>query len=136
MPLDENQAYLISESFRSVLMHKDTAADLLYQRLFELDPKLRDLFKDDIRAQGQKFVHMLGTLVGAVYEPASYQETLEQLTQQHAGYGVQPNDYIVMGEAFVWALERVLGSSFTPETRAAWETLYADIAQRIVDNGL
>ncbi len=133
--MDEDQAYLISESFRSVLMRKDTAADLFYRRLFELDPNLRSLFKDDIHAQGQKFLHMMGTLVGAIYEPKSYAATLSELSERHAGYGIQPNDYVVMGEAFVWTLERVLGSSaFTPETRAAWEALYADIARRIVDN--
>jgi hemoglobin-like flavoprotein len=136
MPLTDDQAYLISESFRAVLMRKDTAAELLYQRLFELDPNLRTLFKEDLRVQGQKFIQMIGTLVGAIYEPKSYQATLAQLTKRHAGYGVQPRDYAVMGEAFVWALERVLGDTFTPQARAAWEALYDDISRRIIDMGL
>jgi hemoglobin-like flavoprotein len=51
---------LVQESFSAVEPIAETAAALFYARLFELDPELRPLFKQDLHGQGKKLMHMLG----------------------------------------------------------------------------
>ncbi len=42
------QVELVKSTWKMVLPIADTAADLFYGRLFELDPKARTLFGDDM----------------------------------------------------------------------------------------
>ena len=48
------QKRLVQESFALVAPIADKAGELFYARLFQLDPKLRFLFRVDIREQGRK----------------------------------------------------------------------------------
>lgn len=45
------QIALVQDSFKSVAPIKETAAELFYGRLFELDPNLKELFKGDMKEQ-------------------------------------------------------------------------------------
>jgi truncated hemoglobin YjbI len=54
---------LVQSSWSIVVPIKDVAATLFYQRLFELDPSLRDLFPEDLAEQKRKLMAMLGTAV-------------------------------------------------------------------------
>ena len=49
--LSANDIALVRASFAKVLPIKDLAADLFYNRLFEIAPKLRDLFPKDLRTR-------------------------------------------------------------------------------------
>ena len=46
-----DQIYLLRKSFKRIEQHSQVAALVFYQRLFELDPRLRPLFKDNIEEQ-------------------------------------------------------------------------------------
>ena len=53
----------VQSSFAKVVPIADTAADLFYNRLFELDPSLRVLFKSDMTEQKKKLMQMLAAAV-------------------------------------------------------------------------
>lgn len=58
------QKTLVQETWRQVVPIADTAAALFYDRLFEIDPKLRGLFRQtDMREQRRKLMQVLGTAV-------------------------------------------------------------------------
>ena len=57
------QINLVRDSFRRVLPAADSAAQLFYARLFELDPSLRVLFTGDMAEQGRKLMKMIGMVV-------------------------------------------------------------------------
>jgi hemoglobin-like flavoprotein len=57
------QQVLVQNSFAKVAQIADTAAALFYDNLFERDPRLRSLFKQDMTEQRQKLISMLGTAV-------------------------------------------------------------------------
>ncbi|WP_445222753.1 globin domain-containing protein (plasmid) [Bradyrhizobium sp. Pa8] len=100
-------------------------ADLCYIRFLELDPDARELFAGDIEWQRMKVLDMITALVASLDERSMFQSLIMLSGHKHASLGVQTLHYVAMGEALMWSLDRKLGTSFTPELRESWRTLYA-----------
>lgn len=49
-----------------------TAADLFYDRLFEIAPQVRPLFPEDLGGQKKQLMGMLGTAVGNLHKPETH----------------------------------------------------------------
>ena len=126
------QVHLVRSSFANVQAIKDQAAALFYQRLFELDPSLRPLFKGDMAAQGAKLMAALGVMVGALDRLENILPLVRQLGRRHAAYGVRPDHYATVGEALVSTLAQALGPEFTAETRRAWTEIYGRLAWAMI----
>lgn len=118
------QKVLVQKSFEKVQPIADVAAQLFYNRLFELDPALRHLFKGDMKEQGQKLMNMLQIAVRGLDRMEQLVPAVSALGQRHASYNVKPEHYTTVGSALIWTLEQGLGEDFTPETREAWITVY------------
>ena len=126
--MNKTQKTLVQTSFAQVRPIADKAAALFYNRLFELDPTLRPLFKGDMEEQGRKLMDMLTLAVKGLDRPEALLPALTALGRRHAGYGVNKHDYETVGEALLWPLEQGLGPSFTPDIREAWAALYRLVA--------
>ncbi|MDP1674939.1 MAG: globin domain-containing protein, partial [Burkholderiales bacterium] len=50
--MKQHQISLVQDSFSKVAPIAEAAAEMFYKRLFELDPKLRSLFRGDMKEQG------------------------------------------------------------------------------------
>jgi hemoglobin-like flavoprotein len=122
------QSYRLRKSFAAVERQSHVAALVFYQRLFELDPGLRPLFKTDIEIQAEKLMDMLAAALSLLERPGELTETLEELGARHVAYGVKDEHYPTVGEALLAMLAAVLGPAFTAETREAWTRLYQLIA--------
>ena len=119
------QVKLVQESFGKVAPIAEQAAGLFYQRLFELDPSLRGLFKGgDMKAQGQKLMQALTMVVKGLDRPGTILPGVVALGQRHVDYGVKDEHYATVGQALLWTLERGLGSEFTPGVKEAWSAAY------------
>jgi hemoglobin-like flavoprotein len=126
--MNPSQIQLVQDSFELVKPIAGRAAELFYQRLFELDPSLRPLFKDDLRDQQVKLMATLSFAVAGLKQPDQMLGAVRQLGQRHAGYGVRPAHYQTVGAALLWTLAQGLGERFTPEVAAAWTALFAVLA--------
>jgi hemoglobin-like flavoprotein len=113
------QIALVEESFAKILPIKDRAAGLVYDRLFELDPSLRALFKGDIARRRSRLSIAIAMIVHGLKRQDAVIPVLQEMGRRHAGYGVEPEHHATVGEVLLWALEQALGESFTPETKAA-----------------
>lgn len=122
------QVGLVQESWKQVVPIADQAAHLFYGRLFELDPKLRTLFKEDMAEQRRKLMVMLAAAVEGLSRPVALLPVLRELGRRHFGYGVKPQDYGTVGAALLWTLEQGLGAAFTAEVRAAWTETFGLVA--------
>ena len=60
------QIILIQTSFEQVLPIADTAAELFYGRLFELDSSLKPLFRGNMAEQGRKLMTTLKVVVNGL----------------------------------------------------------------------
>lgn len=123
------QIALVQGTWARVVPIKDTAADLFYGKLFELDPALRPLFKGDIKEQGRKLMVMIGLAVKGLDDLSALVPAVKDLGRRHAGYGVKAGDYTTVATALLWTLEKGLGDAFTPEVKAAWTETYMVLAK-------
>jgi hemoglobin-like flavoprotein len=121
------QVDLIRKSFDAMWPMRRDIADLCYSRFFELAPDARDLFTGDIERQWMKLMDMIAALVGSLDERPLFQSLVTNSGRKHAKFGVQPSQYVAMGEALMWSLECKFGASFTPELRESWRALYATV---------
>jgi len=123
------QVGLVQGTWAKVLPIKDTAAELFYGRLFELDPSLRSLFKGDMTEQGRKLMAMINVAVAALDKLDSIVPAVKDLGARHVRYGVKAADYGTVATALLWTLEKGLGDAFTPAAREAWTQAYMVLAK-------
>lgn len=124
---------LVQSSFEKVLPIAETAAELFYGKLFELDPELKSLFKGDMKEQGRKLMAMIRTAVNGLNDLPSIVPAVQDLGKRHVDYGVTDAHYDTVGEALLWTLEQGLGEAFTPETKDAWTEVYVLLATTMKD---
>ncbi len=119
---------LVRSSWQQVLPIKDTAAQLFYGRLFELDPSLRSMFKGDMVEQGRKLMAIINTAVNSLDNLGPILGAVEDMGRRHVAYGVTEAHYDTVGSALIWTLGKGLGEQFTPEVEDAWVETYTTLA--------
>ena len=124
----EEQALLVQETFEKVAPIAEAAAEMFYNRLFELEPGAKSLFKGDMKEQGRKLMSMIAVAVKGLTDPEKLIPAVEALGVRHAEYGAIEKHYDSVGEALLWTLEQGLGESFTPEVNDAWVAVYSLLA--------
>lgn len=107
-------------------------ARAFYARLFELAPGIRALFRGDMATQEMKLARTLVTVVGGLDQSEALVPTIEALGRAHRGYGTKAAHYPLVGQALIDTLAAYNGPGFDAETRAAWERLYAWVAQHML----
>jgi hemoglobin-like flavoprotein len=118
----------IQKSWAAVVPIASTAADLFYERLFDLDPSLRALFPADLSVQKKKLMDMLHQVVLGLDELPALLPSVRELGARHRKYGVAPQHYETVGSALLWTLRKGLGEAFTPEVEEAWTLAYGVLA--------
>lgn len=127
-----DQITLVQQSFKKILPRKEAIGQMFYERLFQLDPSLRPLFKTDLKEQSKKFMDMLELLVGGLLAIDDVVPALRELGVRHTKYGAEPAHYETLRTALLGALEQVLGDEFTAETRKAWSDVYDLLASAML----
>jgi hemoglobin-like flavoprotein len=118
------QKTLVQDSFSLVAPIADQAGTLFYDRLFQLDPNLRPMFRGDLREQSQKLMQMLAVAVRSLDDIGSIVPALHALGHRHVAYGVTAGHFDTVAAALLWTLEAGLGPRFTAEVRDAWVAVY------------
>lgn len=122
------QVRLVQSTFAQVEPIAETAADLFYTRLFELDPSLRPMFTGDMTEQGQKLMRMIGIVVNNLTRLETILTAITRLGQKHTTYGVRAQHYDTVAVALLWTLEKGLGGSWNAEVQEAWTVAYTTLA--------
>lgn len=119
-----DQITLVQDTFDKIRPISEKAAKLFYNRLFELDPSLKSLFKGDMKTQGKMLMQMLDYAITGLDRLDTIVLAIQNLGICHAGYGVKDEYYETVGEALLWTLEQGLGKDFTPDVKDAWVEAY------------
>lgn len=131
--MEAQQIELVQETFKLVVPIKDAAAELFYNRLFEIEPSTREMFSDDITEQGKKLIGALATVVGGLTDPDTIIPTVQDLGVAHLGFAVEDWHYDIVGQALIWALEQGLGEAFTDEVKDAWIAAYSLLSSVMIE---
>jgi hemoglobin-like flavoprotein len=126
------QITLVRDSFAKVAPIAGQAAQMFYNRLFELDPGLRKLFRGDMTEQGRKLMATLGVVVNSLGNLEAILPAASALAKRHVDYGVKAQDYTPVGAALFWTLEQGLGKAWTPELAQAWGAAYTLLSDYMI----
>ncbi len=124
---------LVQGTFKKVVPIADKAAEIFYAKLFELDPKLKPLFKGDMKEQGAKLMSMIGTAVNGLNNLEAIVPAVQNLGRNHVGYGVKDSHYDTVGNALIYTLDTGLGDAFTSDVKDAWVEVYTVLATTMKD---
>lgn len=127
------QVTLVKNSWALVAPISEQAAELFYDKLFQLDPSLKPLFTGDMKSQGKMLMSMLNTAVNSLDRLPGIVPAVQALGQRHVGYGVKDKDYATVGEALLWTLGQGLGDGFTDEICEAWTLTYTTLSTVMIE---
>lgn len=127
------QIALVQQSFNKVLPIKEAAAETFYNRLFVIDPSLRDLFPTELKEQGRKLMAMLATAVGGLTRLDKIVPAVQALGVRHRDYSVRHEHYKTVGEALVWTLQKGLGKDFNDDVKEAWIAAYTLLSSTMIE---
>jgi class 3 adenylate cyclase len=105
-----------------ILKNEEDFASIFYEKLFEKEPEVRELFKKNMLDQGRMLTHMLGGIIYSLSRPDYLIMGLKSLGRQHESYGVKPAHYPIVKEALLETIEEVLGDYSNYRVIHAWET--------------
>jgi hemoglobin-like flavoprotein len=127
------QVVLVQQSFAQVAPIADKAAEIFYDRLFEVAPAVKPLFSGDMAEQRRKLMATLAAVVRGLSDLPSVLPAARALAKRHVDYGARPEHYPVVGDALLWTLARGLGPQWTPEVAAAWTAAYATLSGFMIE---
>lgn len=127
------QIDLVQSSFKKVAPIADAAADIFYDRLFEIAPDVRGLFPEVMTDQKKKLMQMIAVAVNGLKDLDAIVPAVQDLGARHKGYDVKEEHYDVVGAALLYTLGKGLGDAFTPEVEAAWTETYGLLASVMIE---
>ncbi|RTL80498.1 MAG: hemin receptor [Hyphomicrobiales bacterium] len=130
--MNVEQISLIQDSFVKVESIADRVAQLFYQRLFEIAPETRPLFKREVDDQGRLLMAALALIIRSLADSNTMLPAAQKLAIRHVAYGVKAEHYEPVGDALLWTLENSLGADFTPPLKIAWTKAYAALSAAMV----
>lgn len=122
--LDDGEIREVRRTFDLLAEQGTAPVERFYERLFEMAPETRHLFRAEPKHQALKFMQTLRVIVSALHEPNRHVAVLQALGERHGGYGVTPGHYAQVTEAFLAVFAETLGPRFTPAARSAWERAF------------
>ncbi len=135
--LSPAQVALVRASYDAIARLEQDYSARFYHRLLERHPFTRALFPDDLTRQIAVFRLTVDALIAQLdqpeAQPGAARAALAALGQRHVGYGVLTHHYAYVGEVLLDTFAEMAGAGFDTATRAAWETLYADVAQAMLE---
>ncbi|MFE5293024.1 globin domain-containing protein [Isoptericola sp. NPDC056618] len=111
---------------------------IFYRRMFAAHPELeRDLFNRGNQARGDQQRALAGAIAAyatlLVDDGPDPRAVLARIAHKHASLGILPEQYPIVHEHLFAAIVEVLGDAVTPEVAAAWDEVYWDMADALVE---
>nr|WP_233285798.1 adenylate/guanylate cyclase domain-containing protein [Bradyrhizobium brasilense] len=125
--------HLVQSSFHRIAPRLIAFGERFYAVLFEANPELRPLFKNDLAVQQRMLVSMLSSLVKGLNRIADIKGGVQALGQRHCRYGANANHYNKVATALLLTMAEFLGDEFSLDIRAAWIAVFGTIADLMIE---
>lgn len=116
--------------------HGKTITSRMYEIMFDRYPEVKEQFDMSAQANGTQ----PAKLASAVYAYATHIDNLEALktavdkiAHRHVATNVLPNQYPIVGECLLQAIQDVLGDAATKEVMTAWTEAYQALAEVFIN---
>jgi hemoglobin-like flavoprotein len=127
-----DQVNLVQQSFAKVAPISEQAAQIFYNRLFEVAPTVKAMFPSDMTEQRKKLMATLAVVVNGLSNLEAVLPAASALAKRHVSYGAKPDHYPVVGGALLWTLEKGLGEAWTSDVAAAWTAAYSTLSTYMI----
>lgn len=122
------QKALLRQTFESLIPLSSRFGRRFYEKLFEVDPDLKALFRGDPDRQASMLAEALTLAVLHLVDQGTVSQEIRRLGARHRALGVDDAMYGTFGAALVATLEERRGDAFTPEVRAAWTEAWRQLS--------
>jgi hemoglobin-like flavoprotein len=120
---------LLQASFLKLEPQANEFASTFYRILFNKYPRIQPLFAEtDMTQQKNKLIESLKLVMVNVHNTEALTFILKNLGARHVQYGAVLNDYPLIGDALLQALEKHLGKDWNDEVKQTWTMAYGMIA--------
>lgn len=130
--LSSMEKELIIKSWKTIMQNPNKFSDTFYTKLFELDPNMKYLFKNDLKVQRIKFVDSINYLARRMEDLEETTNKMKKLGLKHKGYMVKEGHYPIFGDALIYSFEHHLGEEFDDKSKTAWIKLYDSVAEFMI----
>lgn len=124
---------LVKGSWSQVIPIRDKAGELFYNKLFELAPQVRYMFKGDMTEQSRKLMSMITVVVTKLDKLDDILPEVRALALRHNNYGTKPEHFEVVGTALVWTLSQGLADKWSGELETAWIKVYGILSGAMIE---
>lgn len=124
---------LVENSWDYVLLNSHEAGSIFYQKLFFLDPSLRQMFKSDMITQTQKLVAMITFAVHKLNNLDEIIADVKALGVQHRQNKVEVRHYDTVATALLSTLEQAMGQEWNEDIKEAWASVYGALSKTMID---
>ncbi len=132
--MTSHQIKLVKSSWETVsALDPVTVGDLFYNRVFEIAPAARAMFRQPMDEQSKKLMATLSFIISKLNKLEDIVSEVVKLSKRHVQYGVQRGHYIIVGEALLWTLEKGLGENWNDELEQAWAACYNILSNAMIN---
>jgi nitric oxide dioxygenase len=103
-----------------------------YQRLFQHNPELQDIFNMSNQVSGRQQVALFEAIAAYaknIENLGALTQAVERIAQKHTSFAIQPAHYAVVGHHLIETLRELAPDAFTDEVEDAWTAAYQFLAQ-------
>ncbi|KAL5349286.1 Nitric oxide oxidoreductase [Pseudogymnoascus australis] len=129
--LTAEQTTIVKSTAPVLEQHGTAITSHFYKRILAAVPELRNVFNAAHQESGEQ----QSALARAVWGYAAHIDDLDKLSStvsrighKHAGLGVAPEHYPIVGEHLLASIEEVLGDGVNATVMEAWAAAYAQLA--------
>ena len=131
--MTEEQKNLVKQSFPKVLATTLSGSAALYEKLFELVPESKELFKNtSLDRQSQMLIAAIGKIVKSIDNWDMVKPDLEAIAARHINYGLSPEHFAFFGQALMHMLQTSLKESWTKDLENAWKAVYQNVSEVMI----
>ena len=122
--VSDDEVEKVKSSFALLVPVAAQFTQSFYDRLFQMAPESRVLFRSSMIQQRDKLFSTLLAIIENLDQLDKVMVDIEDLAKRHVEYGTKTHHYRVVGEALLAAIEEHLGDACTPDVREAWQKTY------------
>ncbi|MBJ2137525.1 NO-inducible flavohemoprotein [Paraglaciecola chathamensis] len=110
--------------------------DHFYQRMFRLNPELKNIFNMANQANGRQQFALFNAIAAYaknIDNLGVLGEIVERVAQKHTSFFIQPEHYDIVGHHLIETLRELAPEDFTPDVEQAWSEAYGALAEVFIN---
>ncbi|MEN9518176.1 MAG: hypothetical protein RLZZ381_764 [Cyanobacteriota bacterium] len=116
--------------------HGKTITSRMYEIMFEAHPEVKAQFDMSAQANGTQPTKLATTVYAyatQIDNLGALKTAVDKIAHRHVATQVLPEQYPVVGECLLQAIQDVLGDAATPEVMTAWGEAYQALAEIFIN---